>query len=178
MTVRWILTPLLLLLLLAATALAAAPEAVRAQPNGLLELRLGFEFDATDRLVRLSHVATVDADPQQCWAEVRDLVVSHSDSATVTRGKIFSRLRAAGLPVERIRILGPAICKRSESSGAHHQRTDGPRPAAADAPRVRVIRTAPGAASAEKVSADEKLRTSTLPLRLRGRSETPTRERP
>ena len=151
---------LILALLLVAPGLAAAQNAERAERTRVLELRLGFELKGVSRLVRLSQVATVTADPEHAWPEIRNLVVAQRAAATVTRGKILRRLAAAGLPADRVCFVGPGVCKRSDTG----------------ATRVRVTRVAPTSATANPRIDDESWR-RTLPARLRGPSDTPTRVR-
>ena len=101
MTSTWVL-----LLLFSSPSMPGLPEL----PDDVLLLRLRFQAAARP-IVRLEDVCTAVADPRGAWAAVRDVILTSLPRRAITRGWIEHRLIGAGLPVGRLQVTGPAMCR-------------------------------------------------------------------
>ena len=105
------MTTLMLLSALIWTTPVPAAEGVApfAIPHGSLELRLMFRADSRG-FVYLADVARPVHDPQNVWPQVRDTVLCEGSQPGVTWGLVLHRLHGAGLALDHVRLVGPAVC--------------------------------------------------------------------
>ncbi len=96
----------LLLLLSPPLTLGGLPEL----PEDVLVLRLHFDA-AAQRIVRLEDVCTAVEDPRRVWPAVREVILASQPRKGISRGWIEHRLIGAGLPVGRLQVTGPAMCR-------------------------------------------------------------------
>ena len=97
---------------------APRPGARRAIAGPKLQLRVRLDTNVElGRLVRLSDVVELKADAKGLWKQLKDVVVAGGKKRWVSRSDLERRIRGAGVPLDAVRIQGPAVCRVSNRGG-------------------------------------------------------------
>ena len=103
-----------------ATSKAAAKRlsSSRASLGPKLQIRVRLETKVElGTLVRLSDVVELKSDAKGVWAHLKDVVVAGGKKRWVSRSDLERRIRGAGVPLDAVRIQGPAVCRVSNRGG-------------------------------------------------------------